>query len=409
MARKQSCFSCFRLCFDIRKTCEFLWVNQVQDMSLVGKQSVIQFCLHFRIKRVLNGSTVLSSFTRSSSSTANPSLLSKDDRYLEAEKLLQNHRLVKMASNNALSHVGGHRCYALLGDAARLEKALMSWTLKKLVKEYNFTPVVVPTLVYDDVVSSCGFDPHGKRTQVYSVDGLRSKSNEASSSTTMSENQRSVCLTGTSEIPLVSLHLGKRFDVSSLEASESLPKRYTAISRCYRAETSNVEKGLYRLHYFSKLEMLSLCQPQESEEILQEFISIQKTLFSQLGLSYQVIDIPPEELGPTAVKKVDIEAWFPGRKVYGEISSASNCCQRQTEKLDIRLRRMKTEDELNRDDCDDPFVEDFVHSVNGTACASPRILLPLVETHQTRDGRIAIPSVLRSEMNGQEFLNKFTL
>ena len=402
MTRKQ-------YCFDTRKTCEFLWVNQVEDMSLIGKQSVIQPYLHLRIKGLRNGSSILSSFTRSCSSSSNPSLLSKDDRYLEAEKLLQKHRLLKLASNNALSHVGGHRCYALLGDAARLEKALLSWALKKLVKEYNFTPVVVPTLVYDDIVASCGFDPHGKRTQVYSVDGLKSKNSIGSPSTTMSENQRSVCLTGTSEIPLVSLHLGKRFDVSSLETSESLPKRYTAISRCYRAETSNVEKGLYRLHYFTKLEMLSLCKPEESEETFQEFVSIQQTLFSQLGLSYQVVDIPPEELGPAAVKKIDIEAWFPGRKVYGEISSASNSCQRQTEKLDIRFRRIRREDEFNRDDCEDPFIEDFVHSVNGTACASPRILLPFIETHQTKDGRIAIPSVLRSEMNGQEFLNKFTL
>lgn len=337
------------------------------------------------------------------SSTAKSAKSKAKPGCLEAEKLLQQHGLLKMSSNNALSHVGGHRCYTLLGDAARLEKALVNWTIKKLVKDYNFTPVVVPTLVYDDIVSSCGFDPHGKRTQVYSIDGL---STEGSSPRT--SKGRSICLAGTSEIPLVGLHLGKRFDVDSDEDCESLPKKYTAMSRCYRAETSNIEKGMYRLHYFTKVEMVSLCMPSDSEAILQEFVSIQETLFKLLGLEYRVVDMPPEELGPAAVKKYDVEAWFPGRQVFGEISSASNCCERQTCKLNIRLRRIRDHEDT-KDDPEDPFVEEYVHSVNGTACASPRILLPLIETYQTSDGKIAIPSVLQPEMDGQKFLNKFSL
>jgi seryl-tRNA synthetase len=316
-----------------------------------------------------------------------------------------------VSANNALSHVGGHRCYTLLGDAARLERALVKWTLKRLVNDFNFTPVVVPTLVYDDIVSACGFDPHGKRTQVYSVDGLNNyiKTNQEPRSELT--RRRSICLAGTSEIPLVSLHLGKRFDVDSGEKPDSLPKKYTAISRCYRAETSNIEKGLYRVHYFTKVEMVSLCRPSESEEILQEFVSIQQKLFDCLGLQFKVIDMPKEELGPAAVKKFDIEAWFPGRNIHGEISSASNCCERQTSKLNIRLRRLRKEDEAVKegDDVEDPFVEEPVHTVNGTACASPRILLPLIETHQTIDGKIAIPSVLQPDMCGQQFLKKFVI
>jgi len=315
---------------------------------------------------------------------------------LQAEKLLQNHGLLKMSTNNVLSHVGGHRCYTLYGDAVRLEKALVNWILKRLVNHYNFTPVVVPTLLYDKIVAACGFDPHGHRTQVYSIHGLKKR------------QEASICVSGTSEIPLVALHQGKRFDVDSQEPSESLPKRYTALSRCYRAETSNVEKGMYRLHYFTKLEMVSLCRPRDSDQVLEDFVSIQKDLFKQLGLEYKVLEMPPEDLGPSAVKKFDVEAWFPGRAVYGEISSASNCHDRQTSKLDIRLRRIKSIEDPN-DDPEDPFLEEHVHSVNGTACASPRILLPLIETYQTMDGRIAVPPVLRQEMNGQEFLNKLTV
>lgn len=320
----------------------------------------------------------------------------------KAEDLLQKQRMLRMGSQGGLSHVAGHRSYVLFSDAARLERVLLIWTMKQLVNRFGFKPVVVPNLVYDDVVRSCGFDPDGVRSQVYKIAGFSRPADEFDSNS----NKRSVCLSGTSEIPLVSLHMGRTFDVDSGEKSEQLPLKYCALSRCYRAETSTVEKGLYRVHYFNKVEMVSIVQQEESEKTLDEFVEIQKWLFDQLQLNYEVRDMPPEELGPAARKKIDIEAYFPGRKTYGEISSASDCSDRQSKNLDIRYRRLATDDELSgkSEEDQEPFVTKYVHTVNGTACATPRILLPIIESHQESDGNIRIPEVLRSHMNDQEFL-----
>lgn len=344
-----------------------------------------------------------------------------------AEALLKQHRLLRLGSESGLSHVAGHRSYALLGDAARLERLLLTWTLKQLVQKYGFTPMCVPNLVYEDVVRSCGFDPDGPRTQVYQIAGrfggmpdsdksqwagvpdASARLNEKQESTgTTTRTGRSICLSGTSEIPLVALHTGKTFEVDSEYECEHLPKRYCALSRCYRAETSNLEKGLFRVHYFSKVEMVGLVtsDDNESQKMLEDFVSIQKSLFAQLGLKFEAKDMPAEDLGPAAVKKVDIEAEFPGRGMMGEISSASDCRDRQTQKLDIRYRRLATDAELQAMKAEDqePFVTKWVHSVNGTACATPRTLLSLIESHQTEDARIRIPDVLKDAFHGQEFL-----
>lgn len=329
---------------------------------------------------------------------------SKRHEPLPAERLLKMHGLVKM-QDSTLPHVGGERCYVLLGDAARLERALISWTLARLINDFNFTPVVVPTLIYDDIISACGFDPHGERTQVFSVDGFGgSRQEKDTKDNDQRWSLRDVCLAGTSEIPLVSLHIGKTFDVDSEAPIEHLPKRYCAVSRCYRAEVSRSEKGLYRLHYFSKVEMVALVRPEDSAKTLDEFVSIQQSLFSDLGLKYQTREMPKEDLSPVAVKKFDVEALFPTRQSYGEISSASNCSSNQCKSLNISFRRLKRDDEPG----ESPFIQDYVHSVNGTACASPRILLPLIETHQTPERRIRVPDVLVPAMNGQEYLSKLS-
>lgn len=336
-----------------------------------------------------------------------------------AEQLLRSHGLLRLAGLDAgLSHVTGHRSYALLGDAARMERALLMWTMRQLVNRYGFTPVIVPNLIHDDIVSACGFDPHGRRTQVYTIRGTSSapsQSTNVSQTPTQGsvplppfmQNKRTICLSGTSEIPLVSMHLGKMFDVDSDYPSEQLPKKYCSLSRCYRAETGNMEKPLYRVHYFNKVEMVSLVRgPEESDKMLQEFVSIQEELFSKLNIKYQKVDIPAHDLGAAAVKKIDIEAWIPSRDTYGEISSASDCRDRQCKNLNINLRRLATDDELTQSNSQDPFVTSFVHTVNGTAAATPRLLLPIIEAHQDKEsGRIRIPDVLKCYMNHQEFMH----
>lgn len=318
-----------------------------------------------------------------------------------AEQLLKSHGLLRLSTDTGLAHVTGHRSYVLLGDAARLERSLLMWSMRQLVRHHGFTPVIVPNLIHDDIVSSCGFDPHGLRTQVYTIRGTSPMSSSSSSS-----SARSICLSGTSEIPLVSMHLGKTFDVDSEYVSEHLPKRYCALSRCYRAETGNAEKPLYRVHYFNKVEMVSLVRDgRESRAMMEEFVSIQESLFTKLGIRYQKVDIKEEDLGPAAVKKIDIEAYLPSRDHHGEISSASDCVDNQCRKLKIQARRLATEEELRQSQSQDPFVTSFAHTVNGTAAATPRILLPIIEQHHDQEtGRIRIPDVLKPYMDGREFM-----
>lgn len=351
------------------------------------------------------------------------------------EDLLKSHRLIRTATSHGISHVAGHRSYVLMGDAARLERALLMWTMRQLVKHHSFTPVIVPNLVYDDIVQACGFDPHGERTQVYSIrgrfgnassmmfdklpvddhqvkGGSLMQSDDASARESGSATAggavtgRSICLSGTSEIPLVSLHIGKTFDVDSTYREDHLPKRYCALSRCYRAETGNLDKGLYRVHYFNKVEMVALTRSGDSDQMMRSFVEIQESLFSQLGLTYRKVDIPADDLGPAAKTKIDIEAFFPSRGSYGEISSASDCSDNQCSKLGIRYRRLATQQELHDlpESEQEPFITSFAHSVNGTAAATPRLLLPILESHQLPDGRIAVPRVLQDYMDGQAFI-----
>lgn len=295
------------------------------------------------------------------------------------------------------------------------------WTMRQLVKHHSFAPVMVPNLVYDDIVKSCGFDPHGERTQVYSIRGnfgqrdlprmgTCDKSSDikdhGGNKSQVRRGGRSICLSGTSEIPLVSLHIGKTFDPDSDRVEDHLPKKYCALSRCYRAETGNVEKGLYRVHYFNKVEMVALTRSGESEEMMESFVKIQESLFTSLGLEYRRVQIPKEDLGPAAKTKVDLEALFPSRGSYGEISSASDCVDNQCSNLNIRYRRLVTQQELVnlRPEDQEPFVTQFAHSVNATAAATPRLLLPIIESHQDPDGRIRIPTVLQPLMDGQMFI-----
>lgn len=321
---------------------------------------------------------------------------------IRAETLLFNKKLVYFSDlkYGKLGLVAGRRSYAYLGKLAKLARVLTNWTLRKLLNEYNFTPVVIPNLLHSDIIRACGFNPDGQRTQVYAL-----------------ENPPSPCLAGTAEMSLASLHIGENFSTE-----QELPKRYCALSRCYRAEakSSGEMSGLYRVNYFDKVEMFGITEAdgQHSDKMLEEFVSIQKALFTELGLHFRVVDMPPMDLGKPAYRKFDIESYMAGmftlniillnskrfsigRDFWGEISSASNCTDYQSKRLNITYNKFyfdsKTEEIVDVKRC-------FVHTVNGTACAVPRMIISIVEQNQTNDGQVLIPKVLRPYMNGEKVL-----
>lgn len=193
-----------------------------------------------------------------------------------------------------------------------------------------------------------------------------------------------LCLSGTAEMALAGYLSGKNL------SKESLPLKLAAISRCYRAETSNLheERGLYRVHEFTKVEMFIACQPADSDQILEDLREQQEEIFEKLGLCFNVFDMPPHELGAQAYRKYDVEAWMEGRAMWGEVSSCSNCLDYQTRRLGVKSG------------------DEFVHTLNGTACAIPRLLIALVENGQNEKGAIALPEVLWGYMRGKKVIGK---
>lgn len=226
--------------------------------------------------------------------------------------------------------------------------------------------MTVPDILPSEVIKACGMETDGARNQVYRI---------------LPSN---LCLSGTSEMALAGYFAG-----SQLKTEDS-PIKVTAVSRCFRAETSglNEEKGIYRVHEFTKVEMFSVCHSTQSETILDEFRDIEISLFNKLGLHFKLLDMPPNELGAPAHRKYDIEAWMPGRKIWGEISSCSNCTDYQSRRLNIK------------------FDNEFAHTVNGTACAIPRMLIAIIETFQKEDGSILIPKVLQSYMKKEKIVKQ---
>lgn len=215
----------------------------------------------------------------------------------KAENILFDLGLAQFSDlkSGKLGITGGRRSYAFRGKLAKLSRALTKWTLQKLVKDFNFTPVVIPNMINADIIRACGFEPLGNRTQVYSF-----------------EKSFKTCLAGTGEMPLASLHIGDTFATSDM-----LPKLYCALSRCYRAEAKSTGEmsGLYRVHYFDKVEMFGFAESTDgaSDHLLEKFIFTQKSLFSELGLHFRIVDMPPFELGTPAHRKFDMEAYMPGK------------------------------------------------------------------------------------------------
>jgi len=260
----------------------------------------------------------------------------------------------------------GERTYYLTGLLAELEQALINWTVDSLTQK-GFNLISVPDILHPDIIERCGMNVEGERTQVYK---LGNEFGEAA-------------LSGTAEMAIGGYLMSKRLT--------DLPLKLCAVSRCYRAEASQnkQDKGLYRVHQFNKVEMFVVTAGNSgaSQSALQEVQAIERDMFDQLGLSYRVLDMSPDELGNPAARKFDIEAWMPGRQLWGEISSCSDCTDYQARRLDIKDNQ-----------------DSFCHTVNGTACAVPRMIIALCEQLQTSRGNVAVPQVLRPYLRQREVL-----
>nr|XP_056703561.1 serine--tRNA ligase, mitochondrial [Euleptes europaea] len=274
-----------------------------------------------------------------------------------------------------LSHISGQRSYYLRGAGSLLQQALVQFTLNKLVKK-GFIPMTVPDLLRGAVFEGCGMLPDASSSQLYNIDPSRFED---------------LSLAGTSEVGIAGYFMDHAINL------EDMPVRTVCSSMCYRAETDTGKDpwGLYRVHQFTKVEMFGVTANETGEEsmaLLEEFLALQKEIFSELGLHYKVLEMPTQELGLPAYRKFDIEAWMPGRGTYGEISSASNCTDYQSRRLNIMYYNRQGQFR-------------YAHTVNGTACAIPRMLIAILESNQCKDGSVRVPEVLQS-LVGLEIIGK---
>jgi seryl-tRNA synthetase len=254
--------------------------------------------------------------------------------------------------------ISGSRFGYLKGMGAMLEFSLVRWAMDHLVAE-GFTPMIPPVLVREEALVGTGFFPEA-REQVYEVP------------------RDELFLVGTAEVPLAAYHTDEILE------SDDLPLRYAGFSTCFRREAGTYGKdtaGIFRVHQFDKVEMFVFTMPGESAAEHDRLLAVEEKLVGELELPYRVVNIAAGDLGASAVKKYDIEAWFPGEQTYREITSCSNTTDYQARRLKIRTRADKG--------------NEVVHTLNGTACAVGRTILALLENHQQPDGSVVIPEALR--------------
>jgi seryl-tRNA synthetase len=263
--------------------------------------------------------------------------------------------------------VSGSRFYFLRGIGARLELALMNMALDKALQN-DFTPLITPTLVRPEIMAGTGFlGSHSDEVYHLPADDLY--------------------LTGTSEVALAGYHSDEILDVADG------PIRYAGWSTCYRREAGAAGKdnrGILRVHQFNKLEMFSYVHPDQAEQEHDALVALQESMMQALGLNYRVIDVAAGDLGSSAARKFDIEAWVPTQGTYRELSSTSNCTTFQARRLDTRYR---TESGKTAP----------VATLNGTL-ATTRWLVAILETHQQADGSVVVPEALRPWLGGLEVI-----
>jgi seryl-tRNA synthetase len=262
-----------------------------------------------------------------------------------------------MIDMDSAAKLSGARFAYLKGDLVMVELALVRFALEKL-RGHGFEPVIPPVLVRERALYGTGFLPDTEQ-QIYRL------------------ADDELYLVGTSEVALASLH-----DDEILSA-ERLPLRYAGFSPCFRREAGAAGKdtrGIFRVHQFDKVEMFSFVEPDQSLEEHERILAIEEEILTELGLPYRVVNIAAGDLGNSAAKKYDCEAWLPSQGRYRELTSCSNTTDYQARRLNIRLRRDKRVQTL--------------HTLNGTAVAVGRTIIALLENGQREDGTVALPDIL---------------
>ena len=250
------------------------------------------------------------------------------------------------------ANVSGSRFSYLLGDAVLIEFNLVNWVIS-LLNNKGFTPVVPPVLVRENALYGTGFFPDDAE-QVYSIPN------------------DDLYLVGTSEVSLAAYH------AESILEDDKLPLRYAGFSTCFSRESGTYGKdtsGIFRVHQFDKVEMFSFCSTEKSKEEHEFLLSIEEEIMQALELPYRVVDVCAGDLGASATKKYDIEAWIPSQQKYREVTSCSNTTDYQSRRLNIRTKKDKK--------------STFIHTLNGTALAVGRVLIALLENNQNEDGTVS--------------------
>lgn len=262
--------------------------------------------------------------------------------------------------------ISGSRFYYLKGIGARLELAMMTMALDQAVAA-GFTPMMTPTLVTPQVMGGTGFlNEHSDEIYYLPADDLY--------------------LVGTSEVALAGYHMGEILDLSDG------PKHYLGWSTCYRREAGAAgrdTRGIIRVHQFNKAEMFSFCRPEDAEEEHKKFLAWEEEMLAKMELPYRVIDTAAGDLGTSAARKFDCEAWLPTQQRYMEVTSTSNCTTFQARRLGIRERR------------DGQMFP--VATLNGTL-ATTRWLVAILENHQREDGSVRVPEAMRPYLGGIDVL-----
>lgn len=261
--------------------------------------------------------------------------------------------------------IAGNGFYFLKNEAVSLELALVQYALDFLKKK-GFTPWLTPDLARSKFYLGTGYSPRGKEAQIYEVIG------------------QDLGLIATAEVTLAGVHSGEILE------ENDLPKLYAGYSHCFRQEAGaygKYSKGLYRVHQFTKVEMFAYTKPEDSPKMHEELLKLEEELWQGLEIPYRVMEMCTGDLGAQAARKFDLEAWMPGRGEWGEVTSTSNTTDFQARRLDIRYRGQ------------DGKVE-YAHTLNGTAIATSRAIISILENYQQKDGSVTIPDVLRPYMGG---------
>ncbi|SDD16099.1 serine--tRNA ligase [Auraticoccus monumenti] len=263
--------------------------------------------------------------------------------------------------------VSGSRFYFLTGQGAELELALLNLAMSKALS-WGFTPILPPALVKPSAMEGTGFLGQAAQDVYHLPDD-------------------DLYLVGTAEVPLAAYHSDEILDVAKL------PLRYAGYSPSFRREAGSYGKdtrGIFRVHWFDKVEMFVYCAPEDAEAQHRALLGFEKEFIEALELPYQVLELAAGDLGMSAARKYDCYAWFPSQQRYREITSTSNCTDFQARRLGIRAR----------------FEGGTapVATLNGTLCAMPRVIIALLENHQQADGSVVLPEALRPYLGGRERL-----